>query len=105
MIKYCMKIDRTRLWKSLGIGALVSLPIFLVYLLGSSLEDTVISVISEIVIAPAMIIGTVVFLLVPVVSDPDRYVLGTYFYALPFISVCFYSVIAYVGFTFAAKKK
>jgi len=83
----------------------VSLPIFLVYLLGSSLEDTFISVISETVVAPAMLIGTVIFLLIPLVSDPDKYVLGTYFYVLPFISVCFYSVIAYVGFTFAAKKK
>lgn len=100
-----MTIEQTRLWRSLGVGALISLPIFLVYLFGGSLEGTFISVISEIVIAPAMLIGTVIFLLVPLVSDPDRYVLGTYFYALPFISLCFYSAIAYIGFTFAAKRK
>ena len=100
-----MKVDRARFLKSLGMGALVSLPILLVYLFGSSLEDTLVSVISEVLIAPAMLLGTMVFLLAPMVSDPDRYVLGAYFYSLPIISIAFYSAIAYAGFSFATKRK
>lgn len=107
-----MKIDKKRAWKALGIGVLISLPISLVYIFGESLEDTVFNAIAMVLIAPvALLMAPALIFVVWCVSysgstvDPDSYLLATYFYAIPFLSVAFYAVCAYGVLTFLAKKK
>ncbi len=107
-----MKIDKKRAWKALGIGVLISLPISLAYVLGESLEDTVLNTVGMVLVAPvALLAAPALIFAVWCVKysgssvDPDSYLLATYFYAIPFLSVALYVVCAYGVLTFLAKKK
>jgi hypothetical protein len=100
-----MKVDKNRAWKALAIGALISLPILLVFLMGESLEGKVIDSLASVLMVPAMILAFPLLLLAPLFERPDTYVLGAYFYAIPFLSVAFYAVCAYGALVLLEKKK
>lgn len=90
-----MKIDKNRVWMALGIGVLLTLPILYVYVAGDGNEDTVLNAMASALMTPAMLLGTPLLLLAPLFEDPDRYVLGAFFYSIPFLSIVFYTVCAY----------
>jgi len=100
-----MKIDKKRLLWSLGIGFALTIPILYVYAWGDGSEDTLINAAASILMVPAMILAMPSLFLAPLVADPDRYVLGVFFYSIPFISVAFYTLCGYGVLSLIAKKK
>ncbi len=93
------------MWFALGIGLLLMAPILYVYGLGDGSEDTLINSIASIMMVPGMILTMPVLLLAPFFSDPDRYVLGAFFYTMPFVSFALYSFCTYGVLSLIARKK
>jgi hypothetical protein len=100
-----MKIDKQRVWKALGIGVLLTLPILYVYVAGEGSEDAVLNTMASTLMTPAMILAMPLLLLAPFFEHPDTYVLGAFFYIIPILSVIFYAACTYGTLSFLAKKK
>lgn len=100
-----MKYNRKRLLWSLGIGFVIMLPILYVYGFGEGSEDTVVNSIASVLMMPAMLIAMPLLLLAPFFSNPDKYVLGAFFYSIPFLAAIFYTACAYGVLPLIAKKK
>lgn len=100
-----MKIEKNRAWKALGIGLVLILPILYMYVPGGGSESTLNNVVASMLVFPAMILMMPVLLLKPFVSDPDTYILGAYFFSIPFLSFALYSLGAYGVLSLIARKK
>lgn len=100
-----MKYNQKRMLWALGVGFVLTIPILCVYVWGEGSEDTLINAAASMLMAPAMVLAIPLLLLAPFVADPDRYVLGAFFYSIPFLSVAFYSLCAYGILSLIAQKK
>ncbi len=100
-----MNINKKRVWYALGIGFFVSLPILYVYLVGEVPEDTIMDTLAGVLMTPAMLLAMPLLFLAPFFENPDWYVLGVFFYIIPFLSVTMYALLGYAGLALTAKKK
>lgn len=100
-----MKYNQKRALRSLGVGLVLTIPILCVYVWGEGSEDTLIDAMAQALMTPAMVLAMPLLLLAPFVADSDRYVLGAFFYAIPFVSVVFYALCAYAVLSFIPRKK
>lgn len=100
-----MKYDRARVLWSLSIGVFLTLPMLFVYVFGDGMSELPVEEVARFLATPAIILETPLLFLAPLVEDPDRYVLGTFFYSIPFVNAAFYAFCAYAILPLIHKKK